>query len=657
MRFGFTYDLKDNYIKNGFSKEEAAEFDSIDTIEAIEGELKRLGHDVERIGDITMLVHRLSEGRRWDMVFNICEGVYGYGREAQVPALLDAHKIPYVFADTLTLSVTLHKGMTKRIVRDHGINTSNFFEVNEINDTKNHNLEFPLFCKPIAEGTSKGVFATSKVNNQKELEANCKKLLDMYKNQSILVEEYLPGREFTVGLVGTGKNAKVVGIVEVVVNKDLNVDYTYEIKQDYTYEANQKYDDIVKYVRVDDPIAKKGALLALKAWRVLNCRDGGRVDIKVDKLGNPSFIEVNPLAGLNPKISDLPLLCYAHDITYSQLFDMIVASAIERTIYAEKREKVVVMYDNVRFNPSMDDIDTLLRANIVCDTLIKLGYAPTRLPIKKISDMSRLKGTKDLVFNLVEEIDGSLKESYLVPKTLEEYGLQFTGNGSFAMEVACDKVRSKQMLLDNKIMTGSYVSSNNTKLFKPGTKYILKPVNECASKGISEHGVFVANTLDEVLAKINEWQKKYGFVYFADEYIDGREITCNVIGGEMLLPREILFKDFGDRPKILNYESKWDENSDDYKNTPEKDFDIIAEKQLFEKIKTAVNQTWKVLKLGGYARIDFRVDKTGTPYVMEVNPNPCTGIEMFTLDALPKTVKITMKQKIESIIKAAKKVK
>ena len=126
MRVGFTYDLRDDYLKAGYSLEETAEFDSVNTIESIEGALLGLGHQVERIGNIKALATRLSEGKRWDLVFNITEGMHGIGREAQVPALLDAYAIPYTFSDTLVMALTLHKGLTKHIVRAHGLPTADF---------------------------------------------------------------------------------------------------------------------------------------------------------------------------------------------------------------------------------------------------------------------------------------------------------------------------------------------------------------------------------------------------------------------------------------------------------------------------------------------------------------------------------------------------
>jgi D-alanine-D-alanine ligase len=154
---GLTFDLKKDYLAEGFSEEEAAEFDSEETIAGIENALQKCGNETIRIGHFKNLVNQIAQGKRWDLVFNICEGMYGLGREAQVPALLDAYQIPYTFSDPLTLSLSLHKGFTKQVVKDFGIPTSPFIIMNKIHDLDNMQLQFPLFIKPVAEGTGKGI--------------------------------------------------------------------------------------------------------------------------------------------------------------------------------------------------------------------------------------------------------------------------------------------------------------------------------------------------------------------------------------------------------------------------------------------------------------------------------------------------------------------
>ncbi|MCX6287619.1 MAG: D-alanine--D-alanine ligase [Bacteroidetes bacterium] len=322
MIVGLTYDLRSDYLKEGFSEEETAEFDRESTVEAIESTIQQLGYSTVRIGHVRHLIQRLGAGERWDMVFNICEGMYGIGREAQVPALLDVYRIPYVFSDPLVLALTLHKGMTKHIVRDCGVPTPDFTVVMVKADIASVNLPFPLFVKPLGEGTGKGIDSKSKVNDPAELEKICLELLPRFE-QGLIIETYLPGREFTLGIVGTGEKARCIGVMEVILNSEAEADA-------YTYVNKEECDERVEYRIVTDELADRCAQTSLKAWRALNCRDGGRVDIRLDADGKPGFMEVNPLAGLHPVHSDLPIICNLQGIPYLQLMKWIMDSAVER---------------------------------------------------------------------------------------------------------------------------------------------------------------------------------------------------------------------------------------------------------------------------------------------------------------------------------------
>ena len=322
MNIGFTYDLKDDYIKAGFSEEEAAEFDAIDTIEGVEGALLSLGHRVERVGSVKRLAELLVAGKRWDLVFNIAEGVNGIGREAQVPTLLDAYGVPYVFSDPMVLALCLHKGMTKRVVRDGGVPTAKFHVVADECDLAEVRLEYPLFAKPVAEGTGKGIGAFSKITDAKMLCERCMALLEKHR-QPVLVEEYLPGRECTVGIVGTGRDARVVGVMEVVFKPAAE-------KDAYGLHNKKNYKEIMDYVVPEKTLCDACGDVALAAWRVLECRDGGRVDVRCDRHGVPNFIEVNPLAGLHPIDSDLPILARLNGTDYRTLIGMIMDSALRR---------------------------------------------------------------------------------------------------------------------------------------------------------------------------------------------------------------------------------------------------------------------------------------------------------------------------------------
>ncbi|RJP25463.1 MAG: D-alanine--D-alanine ligase [Candidatus Abyssobacteria bacterium SURF_5] len=322
MRMGLTYDLRQEYLEKGYGEEETAEFDRLDTIEALERALAELGHETERIGNIESLTRRLAAGGRWDMVFNIAEGMRGFGREAQVPALLDAYDIPYVFSDPLVLSLTLHKGMTKHVVRDLGIPTADFAVVESEEDIEGITLPFPLFAKPVAEGTGKGISAASKIVDRDQLRRVCLSIARQFR-QPVLVETYLPGRELTVGITGTGKAATAVGVVEVVLREGSEADA-------YSYSNKQEWERFVEYPLVTGRIAEESAEIALAAWRGLGCRDGGRIDIRMDSKGIPNFMEVNPLAGLNPDHSDLCFIAYRVGMTYRDLIAQILTSAIKR---------------------------------------------------------------------------------------------------------------------------------------------------------------------------------------------------------------------------------------------------------------------------------------------------------------------------------------
>lgn len=322
MLIGLTYDLRSDYLNEGYSEEETAEFDAEVTIEAIESTLYELGYQTERIGNLKALLRDLHQGKKWSLVFNICEGMYGIGREAQVPAILDAFQIPYVFSDPLVLALTLHKGHTKRVIRDFGIPTADFAVVHSLKDVERINLPYPLFVKPVAEGTGKGIDSKSIVENQKQLLNICEKLLKRF-NQPVLVETYLPGREFTVGIVGTDEKAKVVGVMEIVVTERA-------AEPVYSLITKETWHGTVEYPMATGLDYDICAETALKAWRALDCRDGGRIDLKMDQFGIPNFIEVNPLAGINPEHSDLPMLAGKNGISYKQLLGMIMDSAMER---------------------------------------------------------------------------------------------------------------------------------------------------------------------------------------------------------------------------------------------------------------------------------------------------------------------------------------
>jgi D-alanine-D-alanine ligase len=328
MKIGLTYDLRSEYLARGFSEEETAEFDREDTIDAIDNAIRNCGHQTDRIGSIQALIKRINNNDRWDLVFNVCEGLHGKARESQVPALLDACQIPYTFSNPLVLALSLDKFMCKSYLRQFEIPTPEYLLLEDESQLKDISLPYPLFVKPVSEGTGKGVDPESKVDNIDQLTTQFRKLKAKF-NQPVLVEEFLPGREFTVGITGNGIKAKILGTMEIIIrNKSNNTIYSYESKENCETE--------VLYRPARDKTAKKAEEIALKAYMAIGCLDAGRIDIRQNVQGNPEFMEINPIPGLHPLHSDLPMIATQENVSYQHLIETILASATERYPHLKK---------------------------------------------------------------------------------------------------------------------------------------------------------------------------------------------------------------------------------------------------------------------------------------------------------------------------------
>ncbi len=323
LSIGLVYDLKDDYLRAGFSPEAVMEFDSEDTIAGLEGALASLGYRAERVGRGRELARRLAGGERWDLVFNFAEGVWGRSREAQVPALCELYDQPYTFADPLTCALTLDKAMAKRVVRDHGLATAPFAVLTSPAEAQAVTLPTPLFVKPVAEGSSKGVTGRSLVHDRAELAAVCDEMLARFA-QPVLVETFLPGREVTVGIVGHDATARAIGVMEVCfTGKSEAAAYTALNKDEYL--------ERVAYRLIEgEALAEQARRLALEVFHALGCRDAARVDVRCDGAEVPQFLEVNPLPGLHHVRSDLPIMARLGGMPFERLIGEIVGSARSR---------------------------------------------------------------------------------------------------------------------------------------------------------------------------------------------------------------------------------------------------------------------------------------------------------------------------------------
>ena len=232
--------------------------------------------------------------------------------------------IPYTGADPLTLALCLDKAMFKRVLLAEGIPTPGFKEVTSAVEVESLKFPLPAFIKPAAEGSGKGIKADCRVNN---LEALKKVALRTGKTYGwpIIVEEYLPGMEMTVGIVGN-QDARVLG--------SMQIDFLPGSGGVYSYQTKQQYLKLVDYhvpPRLPKKTLREAETTALKTYQLTGCRDFGRVDLRLDSTGRPSVMEINPLAGLNPVSSDLVILSKALGISYHKLIGDILKAAMHRT--------------------------------------------------------------------------------------------------------------------------------------------------------------------------------------------------------------------------------------------------------------------------------------------------------------------------------------
>jgi len=316
LRVGFTYNMK----REGGDAE--AEFDSPKTIAAITGAIESFGHSVISLEAKPDLPHRLMAARP-DVVFNIAEGVRGRGREAQVPAMLELLGIPYTGSDPTTLSLCLDKGLAKQILRAAGIETPEW-QVITTGREKLKPFRYPVIVKPNAEGTSKGITGASVVTDEASARAAAKQLVEKY-GQPALIEEYIEGREFTVGLLGD-RRPRVLPPMEVVfVNPAAHPVYGYEEKQEFTERV--RFECPAKITLAEQRRIEK---TVRDAFSALHCRDVARIDLRMSKDGTVHVIECNPLPGLTPDFSDLCVIAKVASMDYRTLIGEILAGCIKR---------------------------------------------------------------------------------------------------------------------------------------------------------------------------------------------------------------------------------------------------------------------------------------------------------------------------------------
>ena len=304
-------------------------------------------------------------------------------------------------------------------------------------------------------------------------------------------------------------------------------------------------------------------------------------------------------------------------------------------------KKVIILHNSINIKSTPDEADVLKQVELVYNALKELDYNPETFSLNEnLNDnIQQIIYKKPLfVFNLVESIFGKGELLYFAPALLNAFHIPFTGISVESLFLTTNKILAKKILKTQNIPTPEHFTIKRTDLLEINKKYILKPICEDGSVGLNEVSVF-SPTQKDIVDKIKHFPSSH---YFIEEYIDGREFNISILGGksnyQIFEPAEIIFKDFqDDKAKILDYKAKWDETSLEYKNTIRTFNTLDLGSDLYKSIIDISRQCWKIFDLTGYARIDFRIDKSGQPYVIEINGNPCISYDSGFMAAAYKS--------------------
>lgn len=326
MKIGIAYNLKSDFeVDTSAPDDKLEEYDHQGTVDGLVRALEANGYTPVLLGGGRKFIEKVLADTP-DLVFNIAEGYGSRSREAHVPAVLEMLGIPVTHSDPLTLAMTLDKTICSHVAASMGVPTPAFTVIEQESDIEKIKLDYPLFVKPAFEGSSIGIHKTSRVENIEQLRKVAIPLLRAY-GQPLLVEEYCPGAEFTVGVMGNGAGARVIGVMEIVPLKGSLEEFVYSL------EVKRNYLEEVQYnVPPEQPaeVVHRVGEVALQAYRCLGCRDVSRLDVRIGVDGEPKFLEVNPLPGLNHITGDLVILSGRSGMPYEKLIGGIVAEALKR---------------------------------------------------------------------------------------------------------------------------------------------------------------------------------------------------------------------------------------------------------------------------------------------------------------------------------------
>ncbi len=634
MRIVLTHNLKI------MGSPEEAEFDTRETIDAIAGALERGGHEVERIevsGPASRLISRL-EALQPDLVFNMAEGTKGRTREAFYPSLFDELGIPHTGSGAYTLAITLDKMLTKRILSSYGVPTPRARLVTRasLEGGALDDLVFPVIVKPNFEGSSKGISSSFSVcEDAYELAEVVDTQLERFE-AGLIVERYIRGVDVSCPLVeGIGQDG-ILDPVEFVIDPQFAGLYNV---YDYTLK-NARPEHVTRRVaELPSAVIERIQALTRRIVRAFDLKDLGRCEFRVmpgqgGRSPEVYFLEVDALPTLAPE-SSIFVAAKKRGVDFDGVVRAIVRSACKRRGLLNLLEstsprkpkrsslRVALTYNMKRIDTTSSDAEAEFDSpkTIQSITAAIESYGHTVVPLEATPDLPRAlpAAAPDVVFNIAEGLRGRGRESQ-VPALCELLGIPYSGSDPTTLSLCLDKGLTKQILRSAGIDTAEWQVLTTGRERMKNFRYpvIVKPNAEGTSKGITSASVVTDEAAARAAARV--LVDKYGQPALVEEYIVGREFTVGLLGErrpKVLPPMEVVFVNAQKKHPVYGFQEKQSEQTEVRFDCPAK----LAPAEL-KRIEKVVRDTFTVLGCRDVARVDLRMTKEGTVYVIEVNPLP-----------------------------------
>jgi len=636
LRIALTFNLRLS------DSEEEAEFDTEETVNALANAIERLGHRLERFevsGPASRTVSRL-EAYTPDLIFNTAEGKRGQFREAFYPALFQELGFPYTGSDAYALAVTLDKQVTKLILKEHGILTPAWQFLQTLDDLRPQQLEFPVIVKPNFEGSSKGITQESIAEGPGELGSKAASALAKYP-AGVLVERFVAGKDLTLPFLENLENdfGGVLAPVEYVLDPALRANRKYEI---YDYDLKASHESAVSVrapAAIATCVAEEIRREAQKIFKIVDCRDLGRIDFRLGDDGKAYFLEVNALPSLEPG-AGIYAAAALEGLHFDAVIDSVLTSAARRYGIRDTARRqgkptrrngplrVGFAYNVKRILPTPDAVedseaeyDSPETLQAIREAIASWGHEVVDLEATPELPSVLVSTPLDLVFNIAEGLKGRNRESQ-VPALLELLDIPYTGSDPATLSIALDKGLAKKIVRQNGIQTPNFqlMTTGKERLLKDFTRFplIVKPVAEGSSKGVVSKSV--CHGEGELREVVREILEKYQQPALVEDYIAGREFTVGLLGEKrpkVLPPMEVVFLDKTEKTPVYSFQHKLEWNDRIRYDVP-----ANVDPSQLERLRSASRAAFMALGCRDVARMDFRMDEKGRIFFLECNPLP-----------------------------------